>query len=50
MISKDNAYDTIVEYGRSCRKRRMKLSEKIVLVIEEVGRADALNCAALQKF
>lgn len=30
MMSKDNAYDTIVEYGRSCRKRQMKLSEKIV--------------------
>ena len=28
MISKDNAYDTIEEYGRSCRKRQMKLSEK----------------------
>ena len=28
MISKDNAYDTIAEYGSSCRKRQMKLSEK----------------------
>ena len=37
MISKNNAYDTIAEYGSSCRKRQMKLSEKIVLVIEEVG-------------
>ena len=30
MISKDNVEDTISEYGRSCRKRQMKLSEKIV--------------------
>ena len=30
MISKNNAYDTIAEYGSSCRKRQMKLSEKKV--------------------
>ena len=37
MISKDNAYDTIAEYGSSCRKRQMKLSEKIIEVFGEVN-------------
>jgi hypothetical protein len=35
---------------RSCRKRQKKLLEEIGYVVETVSRADALNCAALQKF
>lgn len=45
MISMLNTVKGIAEYGRSCRKRQMKLSEKIVEFFGEVssvGRTTAI--------